>query len=161
MSDTSSSRPFRWEAIEKIARLEAEIEDLKDDKRIFLSHINLLADLLTPDQAAKARESLDVRPKIEFLSKTLELKTENAALRDSHAEIYFALQTKEADHTKWPQQIAALRAAAVEVCAIARVWATVWHDKLSLDSIRRFAELEQQILKLGAAAIDAAREEQR
>jgi hypothetical protein len=42
---------------------------------------------------------------------------------------------------------AALRAAAVETCALARVWATVWHDKLSTDSIQRFAELEQQILK--------------
>ena len=42
---------------------------------------------------------------------------------------------------------AALRAAAVETCAIARVWATVWHDKLSTDSLQRFAELEQQILK--------------
>jgi hypothetical protein len=37
--------------------------------------------------------------------------------------------------------------AAVEVCALARVWATVWHDKLSTDSLQRFAELEQQILK--------------
>ena len=52
----------------------------------------------------------------------------------------------------------ALRTAAVEVCAIARVWATVWHDKLSLESIRRFTELEQQVLKRGAAANDAARE---
>lgn len=42
---------------------------------------------------------------------------------------------------------AALRSAAVEACAIARVWATVWHDKLSTESIQRFAELEQQILK--------------
>ena len=42
---------------------------------------------------------------------------------------------------------AALRSAAVEVCALARVWATVWHDKLSTESIQRFAELEQQILK--------------
>lgn len=42
---------------------------------------------------------------------------------------------------------ASLRAAAVEACAIARVWATVWHDKLSTESIQRFAKLEQQILK--------------
>jgi hypothetical protein len=42
---------------------------------------------------------------------------------------------------------AALRAAAVETCAIARVWATVWHDKLSTESIQRFAELEREILK--------------
>ena len=42
---------------------------------------------------------------------------------------------------------AALRATAVEVCALARVWATVWHDKLSIESIQRLAELEKQILK--------------
>jgi hypothetical protein len=42
---------------------------------------------------------------------------------------------------------AVLRAAAVETCAIARVWATVWHDKLSTESIQRFAELEREILK--------------
>lgn len=42
---------------------------------------------------------------------------------------------------------AALRAAGVETCAIARVWATVWHDKLSTESLQRFAELEQQILR--------------
>ena len=42
---------------------------------------------------------------------------------------------------------AALRAAAVETCALARVWATVWGDKLSTESIQRLAELEKQILK--------------
>jgi hypothetical protein len=42
---------------------------------------------------------------------------------------------------------AALRAAAVETCAIARVWATVWHDKLSTESLQRFAELELQVLR--------------
>jgi hypothetical protein len=40
-----------------------------------------------------------------------------------------------------------LRSAAVEVCALARAWVTVWGDKLSAESIKRFAELEQQILK--------------
>lgn len=81
MSDTPNDRPFRWYATEKIARLEAEIEDLKDDKQIFLSHLNLVADLLTPDQAAKARKLLDVTPRMEFLSKALALQQENAALR--------------------------------------------------------------------------------
>lgn len=42
---------------------------------------------------------------------------------------------------------AALRAAAVEVCALARVWVIVWGDKLSTESIQRLGELEQQILK--------------
>ena len=44
-------------------------------------------------------------------------------------------------------QNAELRAAAVEVCALARVWATVWGDKFSIESIKRLAELEKQILK--------------
>lgn len=44
---------------------------------------------------------------------------------------------------------AALRAAAVEVCALARVWVTVWGDKLSAESIKRLGELEKQILKKG------------
>ena len=45
------------------------------------------------------------------------------------------------------EQNAALRAATVEVCALARVWATVWGDKLSAESIKRLGELEKQILK--------------
>ena len=42
---------------------------------------------------------------------------------------------------------AALRNAAVEVCILARVWVTVWGDKLSAESIHRFEALEKQILK--------------
>jgi hypothetical protein len=41
---------------------------------------------------------------------------------------------------------AALRAEAVETCAIASVWVTVWGDKFSDASLLRFAELEEQIL---------------
>ena len=41
----------------------------------------------------------------------------------------------------------ALRSAAVEVCALARVWVTVWGDKLSAESIKRLEQLEKQILK--------------
>jgi hypothetical protein len=42
---------------------------------------------------------------------------------------------------------AALRAEAVETCAIASVWVTVWGDKFSDASLLRFAELEEQILE--------------
>jgi hypothetical protein len=42
---------------------------------------------------------------------------------------------------------AALRAAAVETCALARVWVTVWGDKFSDASLLRFAELDEQILE--------------
>jgi hypothetical protein len=38
-----------------------------------------------------------------------ELELENAELRKSHREIYLALNTGEADHTKWPKQIEELR----------------------------------------------------
>ena len=41
----------------------------------------------------------------------------------------------------------ALRSAAVEVCALARVWVTVWGDKLSAESVKRLEELEKKILK--------------
>lgn len=45
------------------------------------------------------------------------------------------------------EQNAALRAATVEVCALARVWVTVWGDKLSVESIQRLEQLEKQILE--------------
>lgn len=40
-----------------------------------------------------------------------------------------------------------LRNAAVEICALARVWATVWGDKLSAESRRHLGQLEKRILK--------------
>ena len=48
---------------------------------------------------------------------------------------------------KLQRENAALRATAVEACALARVWVTVWGDKLSAESIKRLEELEKQILK--------------
>ena len=45
------------------------------------------------------------------------------------------------------KELIALRSAAVEVCALARVWVTVWGDKLSAESIKRLEQLEKQILK--------------
>lgn len=42
---------------------------------------------------------------------------------------------------------ASLRNAAVEISALARVWATVWGDKLSAESRRHLGELEKRILK--------------
>ncbi len=82
------------------------------------------------------------------------LERENAALRNEvqqqarlngrgserEAALLAKVETLERDN-------AVLRRAAVEVCALARVWVTVWHDKLSAESIQHFAELEQQILK--------------
>lgn len=53
-----------------------------------------------------------------------ELERELAALRNSHANIYLALGGNEADHTKWPEQIAALRA-----------------DRERLDWLQRFLQL--------------------
>ena len=47
---------------------------------------------------------------------------------------------------KLERENAALRNAAVDVCILARVWVTVWGDKLSTESIQRFVELEKQIL---------------
>jgi hypothetical protein len=81
VSNAPTDRPFRWYATEKIAHLEAEIEDLKDDKRVFLSHINMMADLLMPDQVARCRKLMDQTPRMEFLSNALSIHEENAALR--------------------------------------------------------------------------------
>ena len=44
-------------------------------------------------------------------------------------------------------QNAALRAASVEACALARVWVTIWHDKLSDESVQLFTQLEKKILR--------------
>lgn len=44
-----------------------------------------------------------------------ELRAENARLRESHAAIYLALDTNEADHTKWPGLIADIHAKLAEV----------------------------------------------
>ena len=56
--------------------------------------------------------------------------------------------TKAADQLqKLKRENAELRAAAVEVCALARVLVTVWGDKISAESIKRLGELEKQVLK--------------
>ena len=81
MKETPTDRPFRWYAAEKIAQLEAEIADLKDDSRIYLSHMSMMADMLTPDQVAKCRKLMDQTPRMEFLSHALSIHEENAALR--------------------------------------------------------------------------------
>jgi hypothetical protein len=80
-----------------------------------------------------------------------ELRRENAALREDWqlSERRWVAREKEwAEKTvEIEKENAALRDTAVEVCLLARVWVTVWGDKLSPDSIKRFAELEKQILK--------------
>ena len=81
MKEPPTDRPFRWYAAEKIERLEAEIADLKDDIRIYLSHMSMMADLLTPDQVARCRKLMDQTPRMEFLSNALSIHEENAALR--------------------------------------------------------------------------------
>ena len=91
------------------------------------------------------------------------LERENAALREQiddweNAVLHARNNRSEEQHctcvppllgkvTQLERENAELRSTAVELCAIARVWATVWHDKLSNESIQRLSELEQQILK--------------
>jgi hypothetical protein len=69
-------------------------------------------------------------------------KTDELAKREFVADGVWIRHARELE-----RENTALRVAAVEVCALARVWATVWHDKLSTESIQRFAELEQKILR--------------
>ena len=49
-----------------------------------------------------------------------ELEVSNSELRESHAAIYLALATLEADCSKWPDQIRALRAATDELTGALR-----------------------------------------
>ena len=94
-----------------------------------------------------------------------ELRAENADLRDTLDAVIAAdgraVDLWRAAHpgrglvipdrvelVRWLlKQNAELRSAAVEVCALARVWVTVWGDKLSAESIKRLEQLEKQILK--------------
>ena len=69
-------------------------------------------------------------------------KTDELAKRDFVPDGLWIRHARELE-----RENAALRGAAVEVCAIARVWVTVWGDKLSPDTVKRFAELEKQILE--------------
>jgi hypothetical protein len=56
-------------------------------------------------------------------------------------------RTQTARIAELERENAALRATAVEACALARVWVTVWGDKLSAESIKRLEQLEKQVLK--------------
>ena len=91
-----------------------------------------------------------------------ELERENAALREQiddweNAVLHARDNRSNEQHCtcvapligklkQLERENAALRAAAVETCALARVWVTVWGDKFSDASLLRFAELEEQIL---------------
>lgn len=57
------------------------------------------------------------------------------------------IRNMDRDNARLESENAALRLAAAELCAIGRVWVTVWGDKLSEDSMRQFVELEKQILQ--------------
>lgn len=50
-----------------------------------------------------------VPTKAELQEEVDRLRADNDALRNSHAAIYLALGNNEADHTKWPEQISAMR----------------------------------------------------
>jgi hypothetical protein len=92
-----------------------------------------------------------------------DLERENAALREQiddweNAVLHARDNRSEEQHCtcvapllgklkQLERENAALRAEAVETCAIASVWVTVWGDKFSDASLLRFAELEEQILE--------------
>ena len=92
-----------------------------------------------------------------------DLERENAALREQiddweNAVLHARDNRSEEQHCtcvapllgklkQLERENAALRAEAVETCAIASVWVTVWGYKFSDASLLRFAELEEQILE--------------
>jgi len=124
---------------EAIARMEMDIQTVaRSHKGLSSGHLKLLRELqsLTAENAA-LREKVD--------------DWENAVLHaldhrpeEQHCTCVPPLLGKV---KQLERDNAALRAAAVETSAIARVWATVWHDKLSTESLQRFADLEREILK--------------
>jgi hypothetical protein len=140
MSDRETA-PYR-----RIADLERETQQLRDE----------LQQQAICNGAGASRE-------LALRSTIAELQRENAALREKvydweNAVAHARDNRSDEQHCtcvaplvgkvkQLERENAALRAAAVETCAIARVWATVWHDKLSIESLQRFAELEREILK--------------
>ena len=92
---------------------------------------------------------------VDYRAMVDKLECENAALKqrilDDNKAYGCELRDQAGtiwDHAKRLQkENAELRAAAVEVCALARVWVTVWGDKISAESIKRLGELEKQVLK--------------
>jgi hypothetical protein len=91
-----------------------------------------------PDKAA--RKIRDLERETQQLREQLE---QQAICNGAGASRELALRSTI---TELQREHAALRSAAVETCAIASVWVTVWGDKFSDASLLRFAELEEQIL---------------
>lgn len=90
-----------------------------------------------------------VREVVELRAENERLTTQNsaahAALNDSVGYLVYEAVIARAERAE--AENAALRAASVEACALARVWVTVWNDKLSDESVQLFTQLEKQILK--------------
>jgi hypothetical protein len=152
MSDRETA-PYR--RIAELERENAALREQIDDWENAVLHAR--------DNRSEEQHCTCVAP---LLGKLKQLERENAALRkerDSYRyrseqiwglrkEIQAALGVPadcegEEALKRGLESIKLLRSTAVETCALARVWATVWHDKLSAESIQRFAELEEQILK--------------
>ena len=82
-----------------------------------------------------------------LLEQNAELRKDKERLEVERCECLRTMDLALNSNEGLREENAALRATAVEACALARVRVTVWGDKLSAESIKRLAELEKQILK--------------
>jgi hypothetical protein len=103
-------------------------------------------------QAKPERENAKLKKELEWKTKRMKTLADGMhgiedVLKKTAASLFRDAVEDGSEDDPLEVENAALRAAAVEVCALARVWATVWHDKLSTESLQRFAELEQQVLR--------------
>jgi DNA repair exonuclease SbcCD ATPase subunit len=127
------------EATERIEELEKAFEKLEITAKACASREAALRSTIAELQ----RENLALREKVDDWENAVAHALDHRP-DEQHCTCVAPLVGKV---KQLERETAALRSAAVEVCALARVWATVWHDKLSTESIQRFAELEQQLLK--------------
>ena len=89
------------------------------------------------------RENAELRDEVSELKKDAICRRRGIPDREESARIK---NLTEAGNRLYKEN-AELRSTAVEVCALARVWVTVWGDRLSDESLLRFEELELQVLR--------------
>ncbi len=135
------------------------IAELEREKSLQGLHLATMADVVLGENAEDRSDDTLVREVCKMARELTELRAylktgdmpDPQWSKDDIVHMYeLAIDERDAANESWAalhRENAALRSTAVELCALARVWATVWHDKLSTESLQRFAELEQQILK--------------
>ena len=137
-------------AMDQLAKAEAHVKELEATCAELVTDGNALTLAANLAKQSQRAEQAEARVK--------ELEVSNSELRESHAAIYLALATLEADCSKWPDQIRALRAAGEP----AKHPDTERLDWLEIDPQARLAEIRRLIFTdrdTVREAIEAARKE--